>query len=116
MTQTGMKQRNREINFKARADPDMDWMKEGRCLDIANTTFDRLTIMFPSKDVDVPAAKRVCQECPVKQACLSFAILNGFEDGVWGGLDGDERYRNRRNILRAARSARLRDTGLRSQA
>jgi WhiB family redox-sensing transcriptional regulator len=37
------------------------------------------------------AAKRICRECPVRNACLRWAIDNGASAGVWGGTDARER-------------------------
>lgn len=31
-------------------------------------------------------AIEVCNGCPVRVACLEFAITNGEKDGVWGGM------------------------------
>lgn len=36
-------------------------------------------------------AKRVCDECPVRVACVEYAISGRIVDGVWGGTDGAER-------------------------
>jgi WhiB family redox-sensing transcriptional regulator len=38
------------------------------------------------------AAKDVCSRCPVRAECLAFALANGEEFGVWGGMDPDERF------------------------
>jgi WhiB family redox-sensing transcriptional regulator len=40
---------------------------------------------------EVQRAKAVCAGCPVRQACLDFALRTGQEFGVWGGYDEDER-------------------------
>jgi WhiB family transcriptional regulator, redox-sensing transcriptional regulator len=40
---------------------------------------------------DIDAAKRVCARCPVRTACLAFAIETNQEYGVWGGTTEDER-------------------------
>lgn len=32
-------------------------------------------------------AVEVCRICPVRIACLKFAVLNNIEYGVWGGYD-----------------------------
>lgn len=45
-------------------------------------------------------AKRVCGNCPVRAACLDWALATGQELGVWGGTAAGER--------RAMRAARLR--------
>lgn len=41
-------------------------------------------------------AKRVCAACPVSDACLDLATRTRSE-GVWGGLNDDERRNLRRN-------------------
>lgn len=46
------------------------------------------------QDLRTPAtrnARRICESCPVRTACLAAALLYGEEYGVWGGLDPDER-------------------------
>lgn len=35
-------------------------------------------------------AKRICHTCPVRSACLQYA-LDHHEHGIWGGLTEDER-------------------------
>lgn len=35
-------------------------------------------------------AKRICRPCPVRSACLQYA-LDHQEHGIWGGLTVDER-------------------------
>lgn len=36
-------------------------------------------------------AREVCRICPVQLPCLKYAIDNNIWDGMWGGLDEDER-------------------------
>jgi WhiB family transcriptional regulator, redox-sensing transcriptional regulator len=36
-------------------------------------------------------AKNVCQRCEVQDPCLGWALSSGQQEGVWGGLDPDER-------------------------
>lgn len=47
--------------------------------------------------VQVSRAKLVCAGCPVRSACLDWALANGRETGVWGGTAAGER-----RALRAA--------------
>lgn len=48
------------------------------------------------------AAKKICDECGVRSACLSAAMLRG-ERGVWGGTTEMERKRQERDAERVAR-------------
>lgn len=43
---------------------------------------------FVSKNLE---ALKLCWWCPVRKDCLTFAIENGEEHGIWGGLSADER-------------------------
>jgi WhiB family redox-sensing transcriptional regulator len=59
-------------------------------------------IFFPLGPEEAHAAKAYCRRCPVREACLDFALSTGQRHGVWGGLDEDERRRLRRRLRRAA--------------
>ncbi|MFE2424863.1 WhiB family transcriptional regulator [Streptomyces hokutonensis] len=48
-------------------------------------------------------AKSVCARCPVIEACLQAALERLEPNGVWGGLDKDERKALRRQQQRRAR-------------
>ena len=39
----------------------------------------------------IAAAKAVCARCPVRDACLRYAVTTGQGYGIWGGLTEDER-------------------------
>jgi WhiB family redox-sensing transcriptional regulator len=73
-----------------------EWMAKGRCRDLAPSTF------FPSDGVGVELARRICAECPVKTACLEYALRNGIDHGVWGGTSERERRRIARRRRQAA--------------
>jgi WhiB family transcriptional regulator, redox-sensing transcriptional regulator len=45
----------------------------------------------------VRQAKAICAGCPVRRACLAFALRTGQVHGIWGGLTEAERYR-RQNL------------------
>jgi len=34
---------------------------------------------------------RICASCPVRQQCLEYALDNGIEHGIWGGLTERQR-------------------------
>ncbi|MBA8827089.1 hypothetical protein FHX42_004473 [Saccharopolyspora lacisalsi] len=55
-------------------------------------------LFFPVSDQaqqQIAAAKRVCASCPVRQACLQFALHSDVE-GLWGATTQQERKRLRR--------------------
>ena len=59
-------------------------------------------IFYPVSDEEAEDAKAICAICPVRQACLEWALANRERDGVWGGATERER---RRIIRRRRRSA-----------
>ena len=79
--------------------PETEWMAEGNCASRPPSLF------FPSDGVGVDAARRICNECPVKDQCLEYALENRIDHGVWGGTS----ERERRRLLKA-RSDRAKAT------
>ena len=69
------------------------WMAEGSCRHYPPAAF------FPSDGVGVDAARKICAECPVKVACLEYALTQRIDHGVWGGCS----ERERRRILKRRR-------------
>jgi WhiB family redox-sensing transcriptional regulator len=69
------------------------WMLDARCREFDPTLF------FPSDGVGVDRARHVCFECPVRMACLEYALEYRIDHGVWGGAS----ERERRRILRSRR-------------
>ncbi|MEU3058543.1 WhiB family transcriptional regulator [Streptomyces griseus] len=47
-------------------------------------------------------AKTVCRSCPVQAACLEWALENGQDSGIWGGLSETERRALKRRSRRRA--------------
>lgn len=41
---------------------------------------------FPEKGGSNAYAKKHCKECPLKDPCLQFALLNNEPYGIWGGV------------------------------
>jgi WhiB family redox-sensing transcriptional regulator len=76
---------------------EMDWMMTARCREVHPSVF------FPSDGVGVEVAKRICIDCPVRAACLEYALENRIDHGVWGGAS----ERERRRIARGRRLAAL---------
>ncbi len=69
------------------------WMLEARCREYDTTVF------FPSDGVGVDRARHICFQCPVRLACLEYALDFRIDHGVWGGAS----ERERRRILRSRR-------------
>lgn len=57
------------------------------------------------KDVREREAKSICAQCPVRNACLDYALTRPEKYGTWGGLNEDERASERRRRMRRAASA-----------
>ncbi|MFB8751192.1 WhiB family transcriptional regulator [Streptomyces parvulus] len=72
------------------ATPDLDWQKEALCAQTGAEFF------FPEPGSSVRDAKRICALCPIRPACLDFALSNDERFGVWGGLSEKERLELRR--------------------
>jgi WhiB family redox-sensing transcriptional regulator len=62
-------------------------------------------LFFPAGELDEEAveqadeAKAVCEKCPVRTACLEFAIATNQPYGIWGGTNASERRSIRRRRL-----------------
>lgn len=67
----------------------MDWFNDAAC------TGHNTDLWFPRTNTPNPrleaAPKAICAECPVTGECLSYALANG-EQGIWGGLNDEERH------------------------
>lgn len=68
------------------------WYGDAKCASYPAEVF------FPPGDVPSAAiaAKAICETCPVREECLSFALETAQVEGVWGGMDAGERRRLRR--------------------
>ena len=67
------------------------WQQRAACQDVPTALF------FPAGSsrrlmrADEERAKRVCATCVVRPHCLAFAVDHQEPDGVWGGLNAEER-------------------------
>jgi WhiB family redox-sensing transcriptional regulator len=59
-------------------------------------------IFYPVSDDDADMAKAVCATCPVREACLEYALANRERDGIWGGATERERRRMVRQRRKSA--------------
>jgi WhiB family redox-sensing transcriptional regulator len=75
-------------------EPDAGWRERAACSGVESDTF------FPASEEEyaAKAAKAICAECPVREACLQYALSTNQAAGVWGGLDSGERRRMRRRL------------------
>ena len=53
-------------------------------------------LFFPDEDNPtdsrpIARAKKICAECPVREACLEYAINNDIRVGVFGGMSRKQR-------------------------
>jgi WhiB family redox-sensing transcriptional regulator len=72
----------------------LSWTAHAACQDVDPGLF------FPITWDDRPSlpddrARRICQACPVRPACLDWALSTGEPDGMWGGTTPEERRRLR---------------------
>lgn len=61
------------------------WRKEALCIDQPASLF------FPESSQSNLQGKRICEMCPVRLDCLSYAVTTYQEFGIWGGTVGKER-------------------------
>lgn len=66
-----------------------DWRSKGLCLGEDPELWFAVG-SGEATDRQIRAAQRICDKCPVKTTCRDWAIENGQEYGVWGGLTEDE--------------------------
>ena len=80
-------------------EPDEAWRREAACVGAPNELF------FPAGEDPqlATAAKEICSSCNVQEDCLQYALSTNQTEGVWGGLDANERRRMRRRIRDRAR-------------
>jgi WhiB family transcriptional regulator, redox-sensing transcriptional regulator len=71
--------------------PDLSWQGAALCAQADPEAW------YPEKGGSVREAKRICGACPVRAACLEFALDSGEIWGIWGGLS----ERQRRPLLAA---------------
>ncbi len=73
----------------------MSWRQRAACRGVDPDVF------YPASDEEAEEAKSICRVCPVREACLEYALANRERDGVWGGAT----ERERRRIVRQRRKS-----------
>ena len=79
-----------------------DWRDDALCVRYAGEVD-----FFPARGESTHAAKAVCAACPVRDACLEYALRTDIHCGVWGGLSELERRQLRRTRRREQRNRHL---------
>lgn len=64
------------------------WMEFAACRQVD------AELWFPEVGSSATAAKRICQQCPVLEQCLAYALENQ-EKGIWGGTSEKQRQKLR---------------------
>lgn len=84
-----------EVLFDARE----PWYEDAACASYPAEMF------FPPSEAPLAEdqAKAICEGCPVREECLSFALETAQVEGVWGGMGAGERRRLRRRTRDRAR-------------
>jgi hypothetical protein len=70
-----------------RPEPGYSWQTEASCRGVDSELF------FPATEDESVPAKAICETCPVRLACLAFALERNERFGIWGGLTEKERAR-----------------------
>lgn len=79
----------------------MSWQEEAACAGMdALLFFGPDNEEWPARASRKAKAKAVCASCRVRVPCLDYALVNSIKYGIWGGLDEDERARERRRRAR----------------
>ena len=68
----------------------VEWRQRAACRGMDPSLF------FPEhRGHSLAEAKAVCQSCPVREACLEYALVGGEAYGIWGGAAEFQRRRMR---------------------
>jgi WhiB family redox-sensing transcriptional regulator len=73
----------------------LSWRQRAACRGVDPDVF------YPVSDEEAEAAKAICAQCTVREACLEYALANRERDGVWGGAT----ERERRRLIRQRRKS-----------
>lgn len=99
---TGASHRRLALRLTSAVDtPAQAWRKRAACRGLEASLFHPVDIDGHDDDA-AESAKAICQRCPVREACLEYALSAPENHGVWGGLTARER---RRELRRRKRSA-----------
>lgn len=74
------------------------WVDDAKCRGMEQTPF------FPERGATPEAVRAICHECPVRLACLQYALEEDIRYGIWGGKSARQRDRIRRKWLAEKRA------------
>jgi WhiB family redox-sensing transcriptional regulator len=80
-----------------------DWRRLAACRGEDPELFFPISSVGPAQ-VQITDAKKVCARCPVRPACLRYALATRQDYGIWGGLTEDERRQLRGRPPRPAKA------------
>lgn len=84
----------------------MDWQDDALCREHDNVLFfGEEGESELEKQAREGRAKTICQQCPVQEPCLEFAMETNQKYGIWGGLTDKERASLKRRRARARRAS-----------
>ncbi|WP_265564587.1 WhiB family transcriptional regulator [Streptomyces hygroscopicus] len=78
------------MHIEAMTASEVAWHERALCAQTGAEFF------FPEPGSSVREAKRICELCESRSACLEYALANDERFGVWGGLSEKERLHLRR--------------------
>ena len=78
----------------------MTWRHQAACAGETTDLFFPIGTSGPAYQ-QAERARQVCMPCPVRTACLEWALNVGIEHGIWGGLTEEERRALKRRTTRA---------------
>jgi WhiB family transcriptional regulator, redox-sensing transcriptional regulator len=74
----------------------MSWQDKAACTGLdALLFFGRDREPRAEREIREAKAKALCKLCPVRVQCLDYALGNSIRYGIWGGLNKEERARER---------------------
>lgn len=68
---------------------DATWMRQGNCVGHPTDMF------YPESNTN-PQALELCQTCPVRVECLTYAMRHHERFGIWGGTSAKKREQLRK--------------------
>jgi WhiB family redox-sensing transcriptional regulator len=89
-----------DVSWKRR-----DWRMRSACLNADPDLFFPISATSAAAP-QVARAKTICAGCPVRSACLGFAMAHRDLMGIWGGTTDEERRKTRRSKARSVARAR----------